>query len=479
MKLKRITALLCAAAMVGSFAGCGEKKEEADGGKLRIFFQDERKPDVDLVAKKVSEITKEKIGTEVEFVMYSAFEYADKLPMLLASNEQMDIGFDSMTMGFAERARMGAYWDITEALPNDAPELYNIFENKEFLKEVTVDGKIYAVPTLKEVGEQWAMLVDSDFLKEANLDYSEDKVYEYKSLEPILKALKDRNHLGFMIYKKGEHNPMYSLNYYDPIDSTYVVSKADKKTIQNYYMTPEFEEYAYIMRDWYNKGYIAGDVATLDDYENVNSDNAGAAYMSYAPLNETNYERVYEIDDMKVIKTTPVVMSNRSTCGSVFGIFEKSKNKEKALEFLQLWNTDPEIKNLITYGVEGVHYDMVGGKVQKREDASSKYFNQNWASGNVFISTLTTDEPDNKWELYKEFNKEAQIACTIGFYPDLTAVKDKVTACTAVENEFVGLLSCGAVDLKETLPKFRESMEKAGVNDVVAEIQKQYDEWKK
>ena len=118
-------------------------------------------------------------------------------------------------------------------------------------------------------------------------------------------------------------------------------------------------------------------------------------------------------------------------------------------------------------------------KVEQVEGATSKYLNQNWASGNVFISKLYVGEPDDKWEKYDEFNKSATKSLTLGFFPEVKMINDKILACQGAAAEFTGLLSCGAVDPDEYLPKLKSSLEASGVNDVVEELQKQYDEWSK
>lgn len=473
-KMKKTAAFVMAAAMM-SMTGCGTdqaKSTKENGEKLRVFFMDAKTPDVDMVAEKVSEITREKIGVDVEFIMLD--DYSTKLPMMIATDEPMDICWTDSN-NFAERVRKGAYADLTELL-DDVPKLKELLP-EDFWKGVSVDGHIYAIPTKKEMAEQWVCYAEEEFLKQNDIEIDKDKVYSLKELEPILEKLKEtgtRN--GFEIGAKGRHDPMHRINYFDVVQGDFVADKETGK-IDNYYMTKQYEEYVRLMRDWYNKGYIASDVATRNGYD-TDSSKKGITYVSYAPYNEVQATKYNDNKPLTPIKMTPAVITNQSTCGSAFAVLEKSKNKEKAMKFLELWNTDPEVKNLITHGIEGVHYNLVDGKVEKVEGATSKYLNQNWASGNVFISTLYVGEPDDKWEKYEEFNLSAEEASTLGFVPETRSVNDKILACQGVAAEFAGLLSCGAVDPDEYLPKLRKSLEDAGVNDVSAELQKQYDEWK-
>lgn len=477
--MKKILALIITAAIMCSIPGCGNKNEDKTNAgkgaeKLRVFFMDAKTPDVDLVSEKLSEITREKLGVNIEMVMFDT-DYATKLPMLIATDEQMDICWTNSD-GFEERARKGAYADITDLLKN-TPKLYNLFD-KDFWKGVSYNDRIYAVPTLKEMAEQWVCYAETDFLEANNIKIDENRTYSLKELETILAVLKNNpDRPGFEIGAKGQHDPMDILNHFDVITGSIVVNKETDK-VENYYMSKEFEAYVKLMREWYDKGYIASDVATRNGYGQYKSGHKGITYAGYAPYNELLSKRYNNDIAVTPIKMTPAVISNTSTCGSAFAILEKCKDKEKAMKFLELWNTDSKVKNLITYGIEGKHYTLENGKVKQADDYLKHYLNQNWASGNEFIATLLVNEPDDKFEKYAEFNKSAEKSRVLGFKPDVTNINDKMLACSGAAAEFTGLLSCGAVEPDEYLPKLKKALESAGVNDVVKELQKQYDEWK-
>ena len=52
-----------------------------------------------------------------------------------------------------------------------------------------------------------------------------------------------------------------------------------------------------------------------------------------------------------------------------------------------------------------------------------------------------------------------------------------VAAVTAVNDEYWTLLNQGFLDPKTALPEYQERLKEAGVDELIAEIQKQYDEW--
>ena len=510
---RKAAALILAVVMIGLvFGGCSPAKEGSEGKTsaddkttasstsgsdketppdskneepvtLRIFFGDISAPDDGLVADAVSEITQKLINTKVEFVMFGQGEFAEKIPLLLASDEKMDIGFDAGWIDYVGRSRAGAYLDLTELLKT-TPDLYKAIDPLLW-QGVTIDGGIYGVPTYKELAEQWALYAETDFLKENNIDPK--SITKLADAEVILEALKkDPNRAGFMITAVlSASSPSFvaldMMDYYDVILDSYVVSKEEGKTVVDYWMTEEYESFVRLMRDWYNKGYIASDVATregYDEYTDNDIHNYGLGLVSYSPLNEVASSKSYG-KDLTPIPITPITTTNGSTRGSINCIYAKSEHPDRAIQFLELWNTKPEIKNLITFGIEGKHYNLVDGKVEPVPDVDKLYLNQNWRTGNMFISYLMVGEPDDKYDKYLEFNDQAVASVVLGFTPDTKSIDDKIAACRGAFKEYGNLLSVGAIDPDEYLPKLRDALKAAGSDDIVAELQKQLDEWNK
>ena len=196
MKRAVIIVMVCVIT-AGLFTGCWKKEEAGEMQTLRVFFRDPTAPDTALVEAAVSEITREEIGAEIEFMMFGPGEYAEKMPMLLASNEKMDIGFDSGSLGFVDRAKKNAYLDLTGMLETTNKKLYETIPSALW-KGVTLDGKIYGVPTYKEIAGQWVAYAYDSILDENNIDAASIK--KLADIEPVLAGLKmDPENAGFMI----------------------------------------------------------------------------------------------------------------------------------------------------------------------------------------------------------------------------------------------------------------------------------------
>ena len=76
-----------------------------------------------------------------------------------------------------------------------------------------------------------------------------------------------------------------------------------------------------------------------------------------------------------------------------------------------------------------------------------------------------------------EAPKQAKFSEAMGFVFDSAAVYDQMAACTTVVAEYRDALLYGLVDVDSYLDKFNEELKAAGIDEIVAEEQKQFDAW--
>ena len=460
-------------------SGSGSEREPV---LLRVFQSDSKGTDDALVAEAISQVQEVKdLGVTIELVKFGGGEYFQKLPLVMASDEQVDICWDDGTHTYLENIQTQAYLDITDMLDETAPTLKQTIP-ETLWNGMRVDGRIYGVPTYKELGEQWALYAETSFLEEAGIN--PDEIDNFNKAGTILEALSQSGRAGFQIGKTGVYSSMFLLDTYDDISGTqhpmFVVSKDDPDTILNAYETEDYLEGVTLLHEWYQKGYISPDVLTRENYDEYTKNGNykyGLGYVSYAPQNEVTVSASYgrELTPMFI---TPITVTNTSCRGSIYAILAKSEHPELALQFLEVWNTVPEVKNLFCYGIEGKHYNLVDGQVERVDGWGNLYFAQNWTTGNSFISYTTVGETKDKWDQYLAWNEKGVESVCLGFTPDTTKVADKLTACNAVIAEYGPMLQTGSVDPAEYLPKFQQALKNAGIDEIVAEYQSQYDAWK-
>ena len=64
-----------------------------------------------------------------------------------------------------------------------------------------------------------------------------------------------------------------------------------------------------------------------------------------------------------------------------------------------------------------------------------------------------------------------------GYYFDQEPVTSEVAAVNTVIEQYTPSLNCGAINPEEALPEFIEALKAAGMDKIIAEQQKQLDEW--
>lgn len=101
-----------------------------------------------------------------------------------------------------------------------------------------------------------------------------------------------------------------------------------------------------------------------------------------------------------------------------------------------------------------------------------------WVQGGLFHTYVLENEPLDKWAMVREFNDASEEAPSFGFDFNLDAVSAQAAAFRNVLDEFGKALYTGSVDPEKYLPQLLKKLETAGITEVLAQMQRQVDEWK-
>jgi putative aldouronate transport system substrate-binding protein len=74
-------------------------------------------------------------------------------------------------------------------------------------------------------------------------------------------------------------------------------------------------------------------------------------------------------------------------------------------------------------------------------------------------------------------NDSAELSKAFGFSFDMSPVQSQYTAVSNVTSQYQRALECGSVDPAVELPNFIQKLKDAGVDEVIAEKQKQLNAW--
>jgi len=162
-----------------------------------------------------------------------------------------------------------------------------------------------------------------------------------------------------------------------------------------------------------------------------------------------------------------------------------SKNPEKALQVIELLQTDPVLFNLLAWGIEGVHYELDedGYLVKIPGNPYETCQNNAWAVGNPFLrqplvgDTVEPTDTEARLNLYKELNSKGKVNSIFGMSIDATAVQTELAAVNEVVASYGNYWFLNCDDIEETLNEILDKCYDAGLQTVLDEYNKQTLAW--
>lgn len=437
--------------------------------------------DMDAVLVKVNEWLKPKINASLKLNIFTwGDDFEQKMGAKIQSGEEFDITFTAnWAANYQQNAPKGAFVDLTPMLDQYAPKTKAILGDK-VIKGASIDGKLYAIPTNKEMAHNWGFLINKDMADKHGVDISAIKTFN--DLEPALKIIKEKeaaNGVEAFQTLTGE-SPYRVLDFEKMADDNVagaIYGDGRDTKVVNDFATPEAMELYTTLHKWYKDGYIRKDADTVTDYSPARK--AGKVFSvtaSLKPGKDAEQSLADGVNWVQIDLTKPMATTREMT-GSMQAISKTSKNPERALMFLELMNTEPELCNMINYGIEGTHYTKINDTTIEQTQAGTDGYNNGlqWLFANQFNTYLFAIEDPEKWTKFKEYNANSIASPILGFTFNTDSVKTELAAMTNVKRQYFPGLETGKADPATTLPKFTEKLKAAGLEKVLAEMQKQVD----
>lgn len=484
MKMKKVLGLILACSAAVSLAACGGNDDVASDNYVKWVNRGPEVREMALVNEEISKYTEEKIGQKVEMMNLGSSEFLEKIQLMIASGERIDICFSANSVNFNQNANKGFYMDMTEYFNEYAPDIKALYPDYVYTSGI-IDGKMYALPAWKDFAYERTLAYNLQIMDEmsAKTGIGPDDIKELKDIEPLLAAFKETYPNEFPISIKSTYNWFPTLGYIPVGDYSMIgamnIYEDDGKVV-NPYEQEDAKEFLKLMHSWYKKKYMPADVATQE----ANAQTSGRNFFGATEM--LPYQRMVsnrtQPDDKKQGDINLWEPWMVSTGGSMQSIPRTAKNPVGAMKFLNLLNTDSYLRNLVGLGIEGKHYEKLDDLHFRYMDGKTRdemgYYSWPYTQGNVYLTMQMEGTPDDIYEKYKEFDERALRAQNFGFAFDADGLKTEIAAIGNVYNEFITALEVGAIDPDVYLPQALDKMKIAGVDKVIAEMQKQFDAWK-
>ena len=488
--MKKMFSLLLALMMLCCIAGAAQAESyDKVVMSYATFNNIPTAEDLAVVEEEINKITREKIGVEVKLMPIVIWDYSSQVSLMLQGGDQVDL-FESLG-DFNNCVSTGMARDLTDMLDKDAAEACELV-GKEWLDACSKKGRIYGIPTLKPIALTPMVVYRQDIADELGLDMSAvssvndltDIFRKVKEAKPDITPLAAVNSGNIGLNLTIPHVDYLSDDYYSPKG----VLMNGEMTVVDYYASDIFKTTCELARTWYNEGLVMKDAATTSSTaaELMSSGNYFCYVASYSyPEADTAASLEAQCGGYKLgAKIVGSAFLDTSAVNALsWMVSSTSKVPDAALKFLNLTFCDPDIINLVIYGIEGRDYVQVGDgtvKYPDGQDAGTVPYTAQLSCGtlgNFFLMypMVGTDPASLDWEL--EQNKTAKTSAAMGFTFDNSSVKSQYTAVSNVISEFLPGLVCGSVDPADDIPEFLEALEDAGLGDIIAAKQAQLDAW--
>lgn len=416
---------------------------------------------------KINPYLAEKIGVNIDMEVVPWSDWDTRRNVIVNSGENFDILFTDSGK-YTSEVNLGAFLDITDMVKSTAPDLYSYIP-ADYWDAVSVNGKIYSVPTYKDSSATQYFVWDKAIADKYNVDYKDpstlegvtDSLKAIKEGEGTTPAITDKN--GFEVItsvydQMGVGLPALGVKYDD--QSRKVVNVLEQEDILS-----QLD----VVHQWYADGIINADAPAVGEVPSyrifyVAQGWSGAAKTTWGP------GMGVEAVTSKFIDT---IVSNNTVRGSLNGISAGSKNPEKALQFLQLVNLDTKVRDAFYYGLEGENFNYnADGEIEK--------LNNDWpmagyTQGTFFTLSKLADDEFNQWDEVKELNANATPSVLLGFNLDTSKIETELANCRSVYEKYRSELMTGAKEPRALVKTISSELDAAGFQTIMKEAQSQID----
>ena len=443
--------------------------------------------ELDKIAEKASEITEEKFNTTLNLITVTPTDYTNKMNMMLAAGDTLDIfqGFEMYDQYVAQNYIMPI--EEFEQYYQDALEIVG-----DDIKVAQNNGHTYGIPITNfgaSGGDAYG--IRSDIVEELGIKLDEIKNWEdfadvlrqikaaYPDVtplmgganEPAINMIVDMS-TGIYPDMMGNNASLVVIN--DPMNNSTVTARV--KT-EGFKMACD---YAWELGQ---EGLIGYDeVSQPSDLVKAGKSVVARTMNGYSPEETLKEYTGYDMDIWLPTEEPCVTFTNNVW---TWCITDYCENPERALEVLNEFYINPDLANLLEWGIEGEHYRVVDEEkglvdfLEGQNMGNVSYYN--YIKDNIPNSHITyigVNENQEKWTLTEKFKESQTIRSPyLGFVFDQSAVQNQIAACTNVIDKYcIGLLS-GQLDPSTEYDKMIQELEIAGIDEIVAEAQAQLDEW--
>lgn len=532
---KKLIALLLAATMTLTMAGCGKKAEstktdtnptEASGEsetdeskkengdvaqnidtsehvkiKFVVLGNKPTNGRLENMLKVLNEKMTEQINAEIEMHYVEWADWQTQYNLLLASGDDTVDLITTATdwLDAWPNVKRGAFLPLTEEmLKTYAPKTWESV-SQEHWEECKYEGEIYLVP--EDNYAQYTnhgMFYRGDWASEFGID----EVKSFEDLGRYFQGVKDNKEgvIPWDVSGTSANGNALANGYIQSTTQNILIdgipiglstlffgtSSSDPYTLTSPYMEGStFEDFAKLMKSWADAGYWREDVL------NYNGETRDLMYAGQSGADQHHsqmyYTTVKPLMDQKQpgsdVKMFPFSEPSKNLVKLVnthgaLAVGANSKHPERALMAYDLLRNDETFYRLLNYGIEGTDYIITeDGRLgrpdgwDKTTDALDSNF---WCGRNDNLELNDVEWWDGKDGMIEEYNSYAVDYPYGKLIVDTSNITTEISAMSDVCNNYIPRIAFGkSEDPVADVAAFRKELEAAGYQKVFDELQSQ------
>lgn len=457
------------------FSGCAGSEDGNAVTTIKWYMPGVREgADNEKVLSEVNRLLEERYEMNIEPIFIDSGSYSQKMNAINAAGEEYDLAYISVARNdLYSNISNGCVADLTELLPKYAPKTYASMDEKTW-QCVKDNEKIYAVPNWQIQAKSCGLFIDEEVLKKVGMT-----IDEINTLDDFESYLQNVAALGTDINFFGPAWEFFSYKYdIQPLMVGKIAAVRYKETgkpeIINMFETEEFEDYVNRRIKWVKNGWVTDVYSPGTNYSDKSIRRSLGTLGVYTPGADITLS-ANKGYTMLLRQFSDAVFASDTVNAALTGVSVTSKHPEKAVEMIEVMNTDKEIYNMMLYGIEGEHYTKIGDNKIKLVDGS-KYDKINYFMvGSQANAYIVEGQPDDLVEATRACNDGAYVSPTNFINFNTSKIESEISNCTTVVKEQLTMLDLGLAKTG-ALEKFKKDLKAAGADEIINELQRQIDE---
>ena len=436
------------------------------------------------VEEAVNEITLKKVNVRVNLEVLEMGAYLSQMPMQVSAGDKIDLitTFPAASGTYTTMVNNGQLLPLNELLEENAGELLETVPESLF-QATTVDGNIYAVPVYTDQTNDLYWICREALLTEAG--FTADDVKDYNDITKVFAAVYEK-HPDMKMISTGAQNligsagVLFTGTTYDTlgtnIAAVMVENEGQESKVVSIYETPEYKDCIRVLNEWYQAGYIDRDAMIRED-DPTPDKNVFSWFLAGNRSRTATNARVAGEPVVDVKLAEGCVTTGIETILTM-AIPTSATEPEAAAKVMNLCYTDQELKDLVSYGIEGVNYEIdENGGVSIFEE-NNFAINSVGLFGNVFIASSIKEYIEIGYDMSKIDQSALNYSPLLGFFVRTDTISSEVAQLSTVTEEYVKAIECGMSD-DAAYQEFLDKLRASGLDKYLEEIQRQLDEWQK